>query len=335
MSNASINASAESPANSASSTRVSSPGSFVPFPELHLLSQPIPIPVNQNNSTTGVPQQLSAGNTPYPRALDVPIELNIPLGQLSPQSVRNTIATTHLDPPMLRAIIDALVKTSNSRHQQYLHQAQTEAAEHKEAIEKLKESLEFAESHLLDYQETFVKAPDGYVANDRLPTFTIPLSKGSDVPAKWIKQLDDRHVAGHSEHNGTGDLPYVKEIYAAPQDSALDPAEVLPFWIWETLQGSAIQYQELRRAVRNLDDWGLYAEVLCYRQLNEDILSLKAQLDLNHASLTAAQNARLQSVTRLEAARLPKRISHMAAPIQATPSTGVRGAWKKGRRRPY
>src|SRR6266436_3429829 len=269
MSAGSINASNESPANSASSTRVSSPGSYVTFPDPQLFSQPIaiPVPANQNNSTTGVPRQLSAGHTPYPRAPNVPIELNIPLGQLSPQSVRNAIATTNLDPPALRAIINALVKTSNSRHQQYLRQARTEAAEHKAAIDKLEESLEYAESRLLDYQKTFVKAPDGYVANDRLPMFTIPLREGSDVLAKWIKQLDDGRVAGHSEHDGMGNLPYVKEIYAAPQDSALDLAEVLPFWVRETLQGTAIQYQELRRAVQDLDDWGLYAEVLHYRQL--------------------------------------------------------------------
>src|SRR6266478_1491208 len=225
MSAGSVNASNESPANSASSTRVSSPGSYIAFLEPQLLSQPIPIPVNQNNSTAGVPRQLSVGHTPYPRAPDVPIELNIPLGRLSPQLVRNAIATTHLDPPALRAIIDALVETSNSRHQQYLCQTRIEAVERKTAIDKLEESLEFAESRLLDYQETFVKAADGYVANNRLPTFTIPLSEGSDVPAKWIKQLDDRHVAGYSEHDSTGDLPYVKEIYTAPSDKALDLAE--------------------------------------------------------------------------------------------------------------
>src|SRR6266403_1833825 len=137
MSDASINASAESPNNSASSTRVSSPGSFVPFPEPHLLSQPIPIPVNQNDSVAGVPHQLSAGSTPYPRAPDVPIELNIPLGQLSPQSVRNAIATTNLGPPTLCAIINALVKTSNSCHQQYQHQVRAQHEEHKAAIDKL------------------------------------------------------------------------------------------------------------------------------------------------------------------------------------------------------
>ena len=179
----------------------------------------------------------------------MPIELNIPLGRLSPQSVRNTIATTHLDPPVLCTIIDALVKTSNSRHQQYQRQVRAQHEEHKAAIDKLKEDLEFAQSRLLDYQETFVKALDGYVTNDRLPTFTIPLGEGSDVPAKWVKQLDDGRIAGYSEHDGTGDLPYVKEIYAAPFDSTLNPPEVLPFWLQETLQGASIQYQEFRRAV--------------------------------------------------------------------------------------
>src|SRR6266481_1675548 len=150
MSAGSINASNESPDNSASSTRVSSPGSYVAFPEPHLLSQPIPIPVNQNNSTTGVPRQLSAGNTPYPRAPDMPIELNIPLGRLSPQSVCNAIATTNLEPPTLRAIIDALVETSNSHHQQYQHQVRAQNEEHKATVDKLKEDLEYAESCLLD-----------------------------------------------------------------------------------------------------------------------------------------------------------------------------------------
>src|SRR6266403_1290897 len=337
MSAGSINASNESPANSASSTRVSSPGSYVTFPEPQLFGQSIPIPIstNQNNSTTGVPRQLSAGSTPYPWAPNVLIELNIPLGQLSPQSVRNAIATTNLDPPTLHTIIDALVETSNSHHQQYQHQVHTQNKEHKAAIHKLEKDLEYAQSHLLNYQETFVKAPDRYVTNNRLPTFSIPLSEGSDVPTKWIKQLDDGCITGYSEHDGTGDLPYIKEIYATPFNSTLDPPEVLPHWIRETLQGASIQYQEFHQAVRDLDDWGLYAEVLHYCQLNEDILSLKAQLDLNHASLAAAQNSQLQSITWLEVARLLKRISHLAAPIRASPSILVRGAWKKGRRHPY
>ena len=75
----------------------------------------------------------------------MPIELNIPLGRLSPQSVRNAIATTNLDPPALHAIIDALVETSNSCHQQHQCQIRTQNEEHKAAIDKLEEDLEFAQ----------------------------------------------------------------------------------------------------------------------------------------------------------------------------------------------
>ncbi len=227
---------------------------------------------------------------------------------------------------MLHAIINALIETLNSCHQQYQCQVRAQNEEHKAAITKLEEDLEYAQSHLLDYQETFVKPPDGYVANNRLPMFSIPLGEGSDIPAKWIKQIDDGCIVGYSEHNRTGDLPYVKEIYAAPQDSALDLPEVLPHWIQETLQGASIQYQEFRQAVQDLNDWGLYAEVLRYQQLDEDILSLKAQLNLNHASLAAAQNSQLQSITWLEAARLPKWVLHLGAPVQTLPHIPVRGA---------
>src|SRR6266403_2969928 len=107
---------------------------------------------------------------------------------------------------------------------------------------------------------------------------------------KWIKQLDDGRITRHSEHNGTGDLPYVKEIYAALFNSSLDPPEVLPIWIWETLQGPSLQYQEFQQAVRNIDDWGLYTEVLQYCELDESILYYKAKLDTTYTQLAAAQS---------------------------------------------
>ncbi len=112
-----------------------------------------------------------------------------------------------------------------------------------------------------------------------------------EVPAKWIKQLDDGHVAGYSEHNGTGDLPYIKEIYAAPFDSSLNLPEVLPLWVWETLQGPSLQYQEFQQAVWNIDDWGLYTKVLHYCKLDESILYYKAKLDTTHTQLATAQSA--------------------------------------------
>src|SRR6266446_3821665 len=93
MSDTSINASAESPDHSISSTRVSSRASYITFPEPHLLSQPIPIPVNQNNSITGVPRQLSTGTLPTPGLQMCPSNLTSHWGDCHP----NQFAT--LSPP--------------------------------------------------------------------------------------------------------------------------------------------------------------------------------------------------------------------------------------------
>jgi len=91
MSNHSVNASDESPASSPSSTMISSALGYIPFPEPTLPGQPSP--TNQNNFTAGIPQQLNAGSTPYPRNTPTPIDFTIPLGQMSPQTVCNIIAT--------------------------------------------------------------------------------------------------------------------------------------------------------------------------------------------------------------------------------------------------
>src|SRR6266403_326257 len=176
MSDTSINASAKSPMTSPSFTRASSALGYVLFPEPTILRQPFPS--NQNGSMAGAPRHLSTGNTPYPNRstdLNVPIELNIPLGQLSPELVCNAITTTNLNPPMLHTIIDALIETLNSCHQCYQQQVCIQTQEHKATINKLEEDLKYAQSHLLNYQETFIKVPEGYIENTRLPIFTIPV----------------------------------------------------------------------------------------------------------------------------------------------------------------
>ncbi len=55
----------------------------------------------------------------------------------------------------------------------------------------MEEDLDYANTHLIGYQETFQTPPKGYVANTRLSSFTIPVREGHSVPAKWVKQLDD------------------------------------------------------------------------------------------------------------------------------------------------
>ncbi len=128
-------------------------------------------------------------------------------------------------------------------------------------MDDLEETIEFLEAHLISYIDTFSQPPASYVENGRLPHFTIPCGNGLSNPAKWIKKLDDGHVAGYSTEDGPHDLPHVCEIYATPKHTA-DPAEPLPHWLHETLQGPAPGYATLLDAVKDMDDWGLEADVM-------------------------------------------------------------------------
>ena len=166
----------------------------------------------------------------------------------------------------------------------------------------MEEDLDYANTCLIGYQEMFQTPPKGYVANTKLSSFTIPVREGHSVPAKWVKQLDDGQVTGYGESNGEGDLPYVIEIYAEPSYSSTDLPEVFPHWLSKTLQGTGTHYYILQEVVKSIGNWGLYTKVVWYRDLDEQVLHYKAQLNLDHAHMHAAQAAHSQCITRLKGA---------------------------------
>src|SRR6266404_676381 len=99
----------------------------------------------------------------------------------------------------------------------------------KKKTQDLKESVEFLEAHLIRYMDTFSTPPEGYTKNGQLPLphFIIPVRSGLSCPIKWIKQLNNRCVAGYLKEDGPNDLPHVSKIYATPKYTA-DPAEPTP-----------------------------------------------------------------------------------------------------------
>jgi len=151
-------------------------------------------------------------------------------------------------------------------------------------MDDLEESIEFLEACLIGYIDTFSHPSDGYCESGQLPHFTIPCGNGLSNPAKWIKQLDDGHVAGYLKEDGPHDLPHVCKIYAMPKHTA-DPAEPLPHWVHETLQGPAAGYAVFLDVVKSMDDWGLKADVMWYRDLNKQVIHYKAQLNHTHSEL--------------------------------------------------
>src|SRR6266478_3676028 len=133
-------------------------------------------------------------------------------------------------------IINGLVVTSEARTHRFNQDLATQEVEHKKKLDDCEETIEFLEAHLVGYIDTFSQPPEGYVENGHLTTFTIPCGGGLSNPAKWVKKLDDGRVAGYTAEDGPHNLPHVCEIYASPKYTA-DPAEPLPHWIHETLQG--------------------------------------------------------------------------------------------------
>src|SRR6266478_7138290 len=259
-----------------------------------------------------------------------PINQLLLLGQLSPQSVQSAITLHNLDPTAYCTIINRLVITSEAHSHQYKQTLTSQEEAHKKKLDDLGETIEFLEACLVGYIDTFSQPPDSYTKNGRLPHFTIPCGNGLSNPAKWIKQLDDGHIAGYSKEDGPHDLPHICKIYVMPKYTA-DPMEPLPHWVHETLQGLAPRYTVFLDVVKSTDDWGLKADVMQYRDLNECVIHYKAQLDHTHSELKSAIIAHDQCKGRLECAHIAKWVSHLAGePMQMPTNKHAQGGWKEG-----
>src|SRR6266478_5094624 len=279
MSDISRNDSAESPDSSfyggpASPTLVNTPLEEFPPPQPGaFLSRP------------GIPRLLTpAPHAPVPAGPATAANHLLALGQMSPRLVHSAITSHDLPADTYQSIINGLVVTSEARTHQFQQDLANQEADHKKKLDDREETIEFLKAHLVRYIDTFSQPPKGYVENGRLTTFTIPCGGGLSNPAKWVKKLDDGRVAGYTAEDGPHDLPHVCEIYASPKYTA-DPAEPLPHWIHETLQGSAPAYAAFLDAVKATDDWGLEADVMRFRTLDERVLAYKAQLDHTHGEL--------------------------------------------------
>src|SRR6266404_88139 len=236
-------------------------------------------------SRPGVPRLLTpAPHAPVPAGPATATNHLRALGQMSPQSVHSTIASHDLPTDTYQSIINGLVVTSEARTHRFQQDLAAQEADHKKKLDDREETIEFLEAHLIGYIDTFSQPPNGYVENSHLTTFTIPCGGGLSNPAKWIKKLDDGRVAGYSAEDSPHDLPHMCKIYASPKYTA-DPVEPLPHWIHETLQGPAPRYAALLDVVKATDDWGLEADVIRFRTLDERVIAYKAQLDRTHGEL--------------------------------------------------
>jgi hypothetical protein len=247
---------------------------------------------------------------------------------LSPRSALNTLAGhPDLDAPALRRIINGLART-------------IEAREHGHAIDlaDLQEERDLLNDRVNSNTRQYFSAPDGYVANNgRLPQFTVPVDDGIIQAVRWVRILHDGRASGYLAEDNPSSDPYTIELYARPVDGP-EGTEPMPGWFRRLLNGDRRQYNQLREAAHNYDaDWGIHADIIRYRELDDTMDWLRDELDVVSSELRAATEARAACEDRLGAANASAHFAHLnhSRELRFTDEGGPRQQQRRRRRGAY
>jgi len=167
------------------------------------------------------------------------------------------------------------------------------------------EQIKGLQDRILGYEETFERAPEGYMLNDgHVPHFRIPCGQGLSRPAKWIKLNDDGTVSGFADTDGPKSTPHVADLYAQADDQYTEegdarPTLPLPPWFCFLLVGPSVDFTLLHNALVDHNDWGLTREVHRYRELDREFSDACVRLKQMQVDLNAISQARTASETCL------------------------------------
>ena len=263
------------------------------------------VPSSCANSPDPLPFRSPDANIPMAPyrspSTSVAVPMPVPsVDPVSPTSATNIIQGFDInDPVRLRNLTKQLIQTIRQRDRIH-HQEQDEYAE---TIADLHQRLERFQ------KEAWKEIPLGYEENKCFPGLTIGNSNGIHRPVKWTKLLDNCTVSGFTEGDGPGSTPHIFHIYAQPTVQG-QPVEALPAWFEEHVIGPMPQYQELYEAARDLNDWGIAADIAqlhnfdtLEQEATAEIHKWEARLALYSQSCRACRN-------RLEGAWASYRLSN-------------------------
>jgi hypothetical protein len=204
---------------------------------------------------------------------------------VSPCTAVNTLlAFDDVPQDTLRELIAGLCATISKREE--------EMARHESAfrgrIKGLEEALAVHEEAIQDDD----MPPEGYVPNiNCAPNFEISMEEGVYLKARWVHRCreDLSKVEGLTGREGPGEGPYRAEIFTSAHRPPSDIPTVFLTWFLQVLQGRSSAYNILLDATAKLDDWGIAADISCYRTDFEEsrhiILAIN-RLQAEHELLT-------------------------------------------------
>jgi len=241
---------------------------------------------------------------------------------MSPRTIQSTLATNDdINAVLLRTIANRLLTTIAN------HKTDTAMQFH-----RFIEQVKGLQDRILEYEETFERAPEGYVLNNgRISHFHIPCSHGLSRPAKWIKLNDDGTVLGFADTDGPKSSPHITDLYAQPDDQYNEegeakPALPLPPWFRFLMVGPSVDFALLHNALVDHDDWGLTHEIHHYCDLDRKFADTCIKLEQMQVDLNALDQARSASESWLLLARASEQVEKLEN-IPRKPQA-TRGAWK-------
>ena len=200
--------------------------------------------------------------------------------------------------------------------------------------------IETLERRIEHYEIQHPECPQGYEANvGRAPLFYIPGPNRTTVLVKWVKQLDDRRVAGFGQHQAEGEAPHITELFLTPSYDIEDPPEPLPGWFHSLLMGLSGQFNLLHEEVTQLNDWSALAKVLRHRALVDQLCEKRHQLKILDTQVDGLLERRRLCEARLEAGKVSTQVKYLEHLAPRAPQLGKRQGSKKevfqaGRGRP-
>src|SRR6267142_799916 len=168
------------------------------------------------------------------------------------------------------------------------------------------------QERILQYKETFKRAPEGYTINDgRIPHFHIPCSNRLSCPAKWIKLNDDGTTSGFADTDGPSSMPHIIDLYVEANDQYNEEGEAksalpIPAWFRFLVVGPSADFALLYNALLAHDDWRLTREVHRYHDLDREFADTCIKFKQLQVDLDAIQQARSASESHLQLACAPE-----------------------------
>src|SRR5258708_3053025 len=152
----------------------------------------------------------------------------------------------------------------------------------------------------------------GFALNaGRLPETTIPCGRNAGQLAKWVRRPPDGRPLLYAEDDGPGDQPYAIELFAELDISDETPAQSLPRWLLDALTGPSAAFHTVHSAAEATLDWGLQAELLHYRDLDQKAKAINDSISNLEAEVSGVLAEQRLALGRLKGARAATRLGHV------------------------